>query len=469
MARNVYYGNYGEYGPYTPQEEDGLPDAGEVQQDYRWRAMMSVKGFVEEYNQHVAEFNERQRTRKHGRRKKIPTITVGLVYKWEKYNMVPTDPDRRRIIASILKIPPLLLGLVTAQEILPKVQPTVPTVITHQSIDVESYEETARTFWRFHHTSTAQHEWYTISKTIKELEAYEQQFRGDLQRSTRELLYSYYLLAARIVSEDQGDDATSYMYANDAVRVAKSIQKDAQNPAKQIEMGWLVARAQYSRGNARLYHGLYETRNKQDLLVVDYAQIQDAIADFEEAEKQAAPGLKGNLYTQLARAQGFVRRSSTDITLAQHTIESAGNWIKVVSAEDSYVQNLLDGRPGGLTTGTHLLWTAITLDALGRSDEAIKKIEELENLKAGRIPSDYTRDNAWFNIVWAQAAFHQKDFYTATMKAKDAYFACRDIRSFGNIVIIQDIYRQLLTTSYKNEQQVKALGQLLAEHNNRGR
>jgi hypothetical protein len=459
MLEKVYYGEYGEYGPYTPQE-DLLPDAGEVHRDFRSRMPMSVEEYVEAYNKKVAEFNAKY-TRKP--RRKLPLIQPSWVYKMEKYNLVPTDPDRRRMIAEIIKAPLWLFGLVTVEEVILKQrQITAPSPVKKHTIDLLPYEENVRTFWRFHYTSNAQNELYAITKTISELELYEQQVRGNLQKHIRELLYSYYALAGNI-TRDQNNYLQAFTYTNNAVRVAKSLQQDAINETQRKEIHRLVATAQYERGYIRLGWGLYGKQDARGSFHLDQAHIQAAIADFEEASKYASPSLKGSVLQELSRAQGFRRRRGMDSTLAQKTVEAAGNWIGIVSTKDDpYVQIVQDGRLGGLTEGAHHLGRAVTFNAVGRPDMAKQALDDLEELTTGRIPRDQIRNNTWVDIVWAQAALGLKDFDMATVKATNALLACQDINSVVNIAIIQNMYAQLLQTSYKEKQEVKNLGKLLA-------
>ncbi len=255
----------------------------------------------------------------------------------------------------------------------------------------------------------------------------------------------------------------AYAYDNNAVRVAKSLQEEVTKDTEKIEMGWLIARAQYSRGYSQLEWGLYGTSDEQGRFQPDQAHIRAAIADFEEAGKYASPSLKGSILQELGRAQGFRRRSEIDTTLAQKTAEAAGNWVGIVGAQDDpYVQILRNGRPGGLTTGAHHLGKAITFNAVGRPDMAKQALDDLEKLTAGRIPRDQTRNNAWADIVWAQTALGMKDFDIATMKATNALLVCQDINSVMNIAIIQNIYAQLRQTPYKEKQDVRNLGKLLA-------
>ena len=113
-----------------------------------------------------------------------------------------------------------------------------------------------------------------------------------------------------------------------------------------------------------------------------------------------------------------------------------------------------------VSDGDYLLNKAITYNLIGRSEQAEEILDdELEQA----IPRHQTRQNAWMQIVWAQVALKQRDFFTATSMATSAFLACRDIHSVGNLAIINDLYTQLVTvkSSDVNKQGVYDLGAML--------
>ena len=93
MKEKRYWGPNSEYGPLSTQA-DGWPNRGEVIRHYRKLAKMSAAQLGELYGIQVNGEPIKER----------------WILKMEKENRVPQDESRRRILATILGIPPSPAG-----------------------------------------------------------------------------------------------------------------------------------------------------------------------------------------------------------------------------------------------------------------------------------------------------------------------------------------------------------------------
>jgi len=447
MSELFYWGEAGQYGPFTMQE-DGWPNAGEVVRHYRKQRDLSAEEVAQRYTQATGK-----------------PIAATWVLDMESKNKVPTDMTRRRALADILKIPPVLLGLASLEQVV--LQPegqaqsasAIPGVLTRAPLveaDVIRYEQNIRLLWHIHHTSSAHSALQDVTTAIGELEQLRQQVSGSLLARIEFLLYCHYRLAAE-TSRDQGRYKNGYNYASQAIKVAKELQKRE----------WL-APALYVRGHICLVWGMLGEKTTQGIVTLDYTKVLLAINDLEAALASATrPQLQGLIKSELSRAQVFfaVRQGkvvhANFVTLATNHIKTAQGFIGRGSREDPYIQWLLSGEL--MSDGDYLLNKAITYNLIGWSEQAEEILDdELEQA----IPRNQTRQNAWMQIVRAQVGLKQRDFFTATSMATSAFLACRDIHSVENLAIINDLHTQLVkvNSSDVNKQGVYDLGEMLTKY-----
>src|ERR1700737_132848 len=103
----IYWGSGGQYGPFDEQQEGewaGWPNFGQVLRSFRKKARLTAKAFGVIYGRAVnpdgSAISERQ------------------ILRMELDNQVPLDMNRRKLIARLLQIPPLLFGLGALEEVL---------------------------------------------------------------------------------------------------------------------------------------------------------------------------------------------------------------------------------------------------------------------------------------------------------------------------------------------------------------
>src|SRR5258707_4451180 len=213
-----YWGEHGQYGPFDIQQTGewaGWPDFGQVMRYFRKRVRpkLSAKAFGVLYG---AEINADG-----------SAIGERWVLDMELDNKVPVDINKRKTIARLLGIPPMLFGLAALEDITLEPHSPVPAAVGHTKLarvaaDTTRYQSNVRVIWQLHDTGNAQGALSQLEADIRDLAGFEQQTEGDLRYHIQEMLVGYYLLATHIV-RDQRQFGRSYFYSNEAVRVAKSM------------------------------------------------------------------------------------------------------------------------------------------------------------------------------------------------------------------------------------------------------
>src|SRR5260370_10382765 len=149
MSKNQYW--WDSYGPFDPDpDDDNFPNAGQVVRHYSKLKKWSPAQIGEALDK-----------------------SARWVQAMEHDNTVPESISRRRALATILGIPPILLGLASVENVATASETTSATRVTKKpSIDVatlEQYHEFFRLYWELDYTSTAQESIDTMWRWIRHL------------------------------------------------------------------------------------------------------------------------------------------------------------------------------------------------------------------------------------------------------------------------------------------------------------
>jgi tetratricopeptide (TPR) repeat protein len=455
-AVDIYWGIGGEYGPFKEQQTGewaGWPDFGQVMRYFREKAKFTPQEFAEMYQRSVT-------TDSH-------PIGERQVRRMELENQVPVNMNRRKLIARLLNIPPMLFGLATLEHVTLRPHPeeagaalatghtTLPKVVA----DTTTYQNNIRILVTMHYTSQIQGALDQINADIRDLDSLDSQARGDLQYHIRELLFSYHLLAAKVV-RDQRNFRLSYYYANHAVRIAKA--------TNDID---LIATALYTRGRTYLQWGRCGTL-ENGVFQVQPDKINKAIRDFEDAkklvegtEKMLHPQVVGLIDVHLSRAYAIrnLSQGKEVPALVFTLLEDAEEKADSQSITDPYERHLVTGSLTGFVKGEYHNNNAVALTIIGKPGAALEEIERLEGLRQGAIGKDLTRKQIWLDIVTADSYMGLGRFKEAAERAKRALISSRDINSVSNLAYVVDIHGRLLQTPYKDKPDVDELGDMLTE------
>ena len=449
-----YWGEGGTYGPFDVQAEGewaGWPHAGQVTRYFRKRAKLSARAFGELYGREV---NEDQ-----------SPVSERWILEMELENKVPVDINKRKTIARLLKIPPILFGLATLEEVTLEPRPhLLQTQAQHVriqkvSVDTTTYQNNVRTIWQLHDTGNAQQKLPLLTSDIQDLENFEQQTQGDLRYHVQETLLGYQMLSTHIV-RDQRQFESAHAHANEAVRVAKNMNDSD-----------LLATALFMRGWTYLEWGLFGVM-KQGVFQVQQNKVSAAIRDFEAAKhvfpaqdgnEHMHPQLLGALSVYLSRAQAALATSRNEPIPPQLLIrlDDVAETVGRQNVDDLYMRALLTGTRKSWHQAGYLNTRATVFNTAGLPGQALKELNTLENLIAKTYKKDETRQFVWLDILKSNIYIGLGEFAMATMHARQALLASQDINSITNIAIITDIYGRLLRTSHKTSSDVKEIGDLL--------
>ncbi|MGB8343426.1 MAG: hypothetical protein WCD86_01005 [Ktedonobacteraceae bacterium] len=447
----LYWGAGGEYGPFERQT-DGWPNAGQVMRYFRDKRGMNAKTFARLYGQKV---------RPDGK-----PIVERWVFEMEQENKVPTDITRRRVIAELLQIPPLLLGLAALEtlDLTPQAAPSVPAVVhtstlQQVSFDIGRYQKNTRVILRLYHTSQANDLLHDLKADMRELHDSAGQASGDMLYEVRELLVGDALLASRMM-KDQRQNTLAYRYSHHAVQVATSMNDSD-----------LLATSLYNRGCVSLAWGQFGVL-EQGRIQIERGKIQSAMHDFENilhlAEAQPDtihPQLVGHAMIELSRSLSLLARSRRDplIAKALTLLDEAGDMIEQESIDDLYTRMLVTGTLSSLHLGSYLLSRAHVFNTAGFPGKALNALKQLKQLTQQTYQRDEARNHAWMDIVQAEALLGLEEYGEVTDKAIAALVTCHSIDSLQNIMKIRDIHSRLVASSYGKSADVKELGEMLAE------
>jgi transcriptional regulator with XRE-family HTH domain len=450
---DIYWGIGGEYGPFHEQQTGewaGWPDFGEVMRYFRKKARIKAKEFALTYGQSIGR-----------------TITDRQIQRMEHDNQVPADINKRKLIARLLDIPPVLFGLAVLENVTLKPHPKIagavtkigqPT-LTKVTVDITKYENNVRKLVMLHDTSQVQSELDQINADIQELDNLADQARGDLLYHISEILLSDYLLVASVVRDLRKFNLSHY-YANQAVRVALALGDTD-----------LIATARYVRGCTYLEWG----RNgalENGVFKVQLDKINKAIRDFvnakqaaDSSEKRLHPQIIGRIDMSLSRAY-TIRSLSTGgkvPTIALTLLDEAEESADCENIDDPYERHLITGSPVGFVKGEYHNSKARGLTLAGRPGAALTELIRLSGLRQGTIGRQFTRSQIWLDIVAADTFMGLEQYKEVTERASRALVGCQDINSVAKLACIVDIHGRLLQSNYKDEPDVKELGDMIHE------
>ncbi len=443
-----YWGEGGQYGPFDVQQTGawaGWPDFGQVLRYFRVKAEMTMQDFCILYGNEVNGDGH--------------PVSERWILKMELDNKVPVDMNKRKTLARLLSIPPMLFGLASLEdvEIKPQSQTQAAaigrTTLQRAATDTGKYQNNVRNIWLLHDTSNAQSSLKQINSDILDLESLERQAQGDFLYHVQELLFSYHVLAANVI-RDQKQFNAAYTHANEAVRVAKNMNDSD-----------LLATAFYTRGCTSLEWGMFGTI-VQGVFQVQRDKISAAARDFERAkEPDIHPQLRGYVLTHLSRAQALLNSSKQESTIAPALtmLEEVEDMIDRQHIDDQYTRVLVTGTRGGFLQGSYHDTRAAAFVSARLPGKALQELKAIEELPGKKLGQDVTRYYAWLDVLSANAFIGLEEYGEATKRAKRALITSSDINSVTNVANIVDIHGHLLKSPYKGNASVQELGDMLKE------
>jgi tetratricopeptide (TPR) repeat protein len=338
------------------------------------------------------------------------------------------DISRRRFLAHLFDIPPLLLGLATPTHLSKKSSQgtSAPEIlIVSDQIDLEEVRARLTGFWT-QNDGASQDMFLSLDTTLKRF--YERYpttaFSERLEVVTA--LCELHIHAANLL-RDRGKFSKSLEHLNKT--------KDLNMLLKEDE---LQADVLYRRG------GLYLEKGEISLALADYHAAEQKLANV------SAP-LQAAVLLETALSEARIATSKQQRTAVLKKLDRAGRIIRVEQTEagrEKWPYLKVD-------LARYHLDRVATLIVIGCPEEAQ---QELKLLSFSQLTG---RRSVYYLILQAQACFGLKEYAQAAMLAEEALPLARTMRSRVNLERIKTLYKQFQNTPFRNNPEVGRLGYLL--------
>jgi tetratricopeptide (TPR) repeat protein len=348
-------------------------------------------------------------------------LTVRAIQRMEQQNKVPMDQKRRRLLATILHLPPAYFGLTSlAPYTLPANDiPAIP--IQGGSVDSAEYQAKLQDYWigwTKYATQEVLVDLLTRVHTLQEALLY----GGTVQRETIALLLCQYLVLYGNIRRDQGYSDSAISYLDKAIAIAG-------------EKGYseLGAKAYYLKGYAQ-----FDKWGIQPDRMRGHTQLQCAIDSFQSAlslikeNKKAFNGpLNSAIVAELGLVNAYCAQSAKDQTMALNTIDAAST---IMQKKDFH----RDTQFMYVDDEWYHIDKAEAYVALHWGREAVHQLENID-----RSNPQTRRRYVYTDIVEADAYLSRGQIEMAVACAENALDLLDDIQSFIFVTRISNMYNEL--------------------------
>ncbi len=375
------------------------------------------------------------------RRLKVSEVTVRLM---ETQNKGLDSLKRRRLLSTILKIPPVLLGLGSLPDLTEYLKHSQNGEIALSSASValksgaiepstiKLYQDAFLVYSEMHSTATAQDALFDIGQWIGRIKDDTDRAQPSQKPFLYRTLWGFHDLNAKIYSDDLNDWARSFDHLNTALELANLLNDND-----------LRAASLYRSGQIR-----FAQRN----FTLAKSDLDGAVA----YAKNGSPHIKGAIFAAAGLAYALVETDMAGKVTAQRLFDQAEPYASVAGNTDEHIIKF------GM--GKYLLERADALISLGRPAKALEILDEAES----GLDSAQKRRIAYLNILRAECYTKLKrpEYDTALGLLLDAFDASQTIKSGFNIGHIERLHKLLGASSYGTSPAVADLGISLREWRN---
>jgi hypothetical protein len=343
------------------------------------------------------------------------------------------DFERRQFLSDLFGIPPVLLGIITPEEILKMVEEkkaaevatpivsTAPRTARKLLIDVQEYTTLLEDHWTTFISDPARVSMTNVFSSMDAL--YRELLHLRDKKSIYELLCRYHDFVVNVFRDQQQYDA-AIEHCNKGLRLAKRLNKDE-----------ILALVLYDWG-----YTLWEAD-----------RVDEAVQKYGEArryEQRLRVDLRGCLLLDTGCAGAQVARTPEKKREAIALIDRVGSIVRSKAVEeDPYFLNLNLDR--------YYLARSTSLIAVGRNRDAIKE------LRLVRVGSEHPGRQAYNDILQARAQINLGEYDGVVGLAESGLVVAQKINSEINIARVEKIYRQLRESPYRDSSDVARLDYLL--------
>ncbi|MEO9028244.1 MAG: hypothetical protein ABI413_05460 [Ktedonobacteraceae bacterium] len=414
MQKETYWWVQLGFYPFEPGsgEDEGYPSPGQVVKYYRQQKRWTLS-------------DGRQRKCRQIDLAKMLGVSESWVRAMENNNESLDLVSRRRALALLLGIPPVLMGLAPASELL-KIhnagQATdVPMSVKLDVSTLQWYRGSLQDSWELYYYGSTQNLSTKVVQRIGHLTTCASVISEPQKPTIFELTGRFNLLAARIAA-DQQDYPKAFAYLKRAGKLATQL------------------------GNNELLAATYFWRGRTYLEQAEFAPAALVLDKALGYAPSARPPLRGAIYLEAGLAHAYTAITEKDKSFTLDLFSKARRIIAQNKLEDdeSFVK---------LTIGRYHHFKAEALIALHEPDQAIIELDRAEDVTGLEL----TRRRAYIDILRAKASLDMGDYAFATFTALEALKTCKTINSDVNIAFIRDIYAGLRQTSYANSSEMAQL------------
>lgn len=329
--------------------------------------------------------------------------------------------ERREFLCTLLKIPPVLLGIITIEETLQLIeQQKVLSSSSGGTIDIEGHQKYLTKAHALHQHSTAV---LLLNATKLKLDELYRQLPhvNSLERpQIHELLYSYHIFMSGELRElQQYDAALSHL----------DMAMDFANLLDNNELR-IVCQLHYVR----------------ILDVMDHAREAVQIFDIARLNKESY-ALRSIGFTYMSTLYAKVATTETDKKAAMALLDRGGSIVRSYP-EQVYVYGLDSSLQG------YYLRQGSTLASIGWNRDALYALDLVQC-----SPDSWW--SAYRDLYSAQAYLNLGKYDFATSHAMESALIARKFSSPMNIARIASIHSQILASPYGKSSDVTELGRLL--------
>lgn len=330
------------------------------------------------------------------------------------------DMSRRRLLAELFAIPPILLGLAA----LPQREAPRPAVAprkTHPGIDLAFYEAQLHTCYTTHHRRASYEQ---VSATQTAIASLYQALPVGHERDIWQLTSRYHILIASILRDQHlFRDASEHL--DRAISLTESIDDTEFLADALYRKGWVYLERREGRKAAQSF------------------------LSAEKLLKKLPPYMGGGILIGVGRSQALQAQDMQKRVTALHTLDKAAHLLRVYPLPDGN-QHYLEIELGRY----HLDKAAAFLD-IGFPREALRELSLV------RASSHNQRRAAMIAVFQAQAYGALGKYAEACDLAEEALTLIEPIRSVVNYERIQALYQHLQSTSFRDNPEVARVGVIL--------
>ncbi|HEY1249280.1 MAG TPA: helix-turn-helix transcriptional regulator [Nitrososphaera sp.] len=394
-----------------------------------------LPGKVVKYYREQMKYTDRDGKEKHwtqaelAERLGLKEVMVNLM---ENKNQGLDSIDRRRTLATILRIPPVLLGLGSLDlivEIATGHTPIGPPNAKKRKVSKDTIKQYQATF-KVYKSLYAGGLTYT---SINDIDKWVTRIQQDIEYVSAEdrnvllrVLWDFEILCSRIHGNDLFDWGKAFEHIDNAKEIA-TILDDRDLQAASL-----------------YYSSSYHFRQKR--LGLAKMDIEGALM----YAKGALPQTKGNIYSHNAclRADDT---SLSGITLVQNTFDD----LEQYAGATSEIATLVFGKHN------YLLDRAYTLIDIDRPAKAIELLDDAERY----IEPANKRHLVFIDVMRAKCYINLKkpEYEQTVALLSSAIEDSKELRVARNIAHIENLYTKLVASSYGNSPDVIDLGLMLQE------